>query len=375
MNLARLIIASSESSSDFYWATRFQVPDPMIFIEHRGRKLLVASDLEYSRAKKEAQVDEVLSHSDYERKLKKIGREKPVEADVLDQVLRDLKVRMLEVPASFPFRMAEILRRRGYRLMPVPDPFFPEREIKTPEEKKWITQALRITEQGIEAAITVLESSVAKKTYLEWNGTTLTSEILRRVIELKMMELGAVGRHTIVAGGKQAADPHCRGTGPLKPNETIVLDVFPRSTETGYHGDITRTVVKGRASDKLRKMYEAVRKAQEAGIRTVRAGIDGSEVHNKVAASLEAAGFKTQTLKGKPQGFIHSTGHGLGLDVHEAPRVSARAGQMLKKGHIVTVEPGLYYEDLGGIRIEDVVAVTATGCEVLTKIGKTLEIP
>lgn len=372
MTTARLIIAGSEQCADLYWATHFYVPDPIIYLEHKGRKILLASDLEVSRAKKEADVDRVLSSSDYERKIKKSGKKRS-EGDVIDLVLRERGIKTLVVPSYFPLRQAEILRQRGYRIAPAPDPFFPKREIKTQEEKRNITQALRATEAGIQAAIDVLKKSKVKSGKIYRNGSMLTSESLRQVIEMKMMECGALGQHTIVACGKQAADPHCRGSGPLYANQTIVLDVFPKSMASGYYGDITRTVLKGRASDTLKRMYAAVKKAQETGIKAVRAGVDAAEVHGEVQKTLDASGFKTGTIDGKPQGFIHSTGHGLGLDIHESPRVS-RLSNRLRAGHVVTVEPGLYYEKLGGIRIEDVVYVTKKGCEVLTRIPKIFEI-
>jgi Xaa-Pro aminopeptidase len=369
---ARLIVASSEQCADLYWATRFYVPDPITFIEYKGRKILVASDLEVSRAKREADADVVISQSAVEKRLRDGGR-KIRPGDVLDSILREKGIRHLLVPSYFPLQQAENLKRRGYKLEVVPDPFFPGREIKTTEEKKYITAALRATEAGIQAGIEALKKSKVKNGRIYRNGSAFTSEALRRIIEMKMMERGALGQHTIVACGKQAADPHCRGTGPLYANQTIVLDVFPKHMATGYHGDITRTVVKGRASETLKKMYSAVKKSQEAGIQAIRNGVDAAHVHSQVSHVLEGAGFKTGLIGGKPQGFIHSTGHGLGLDIHESPRVS-RLSNTLRAGHVVTVEPGLYYERLGGIRIEDVVYVTKKGCEVLTRIPKVFEI-
>lgn len=370
---ARLIIGSSEQYADLYWATRFYVPDPITFLEHKGRKILIASDLEVSRARKEADADLVVSQSAVEKRLRKNGR-KIRPGVVLDAILRERRIKRLQVPSYFPIQQAELLKKRGYKLEVVPDPFYPGREIKTLEEKKHITRALRATEAGIEAAINVLRKARIKKGKIYWNGSTLTSESLRQVIETTMMEHGALGQHTIVACGRQAADPHCRGTGPLYANQTIVLDVFPKSMTTGYHGDITRTVVKGRASEALKKMYAAVKQSQEAGIKAIRHGVDAAQVHGEVSKSLEKAGFKTGILDGKPQGFIHSTGHGLGLDIHESPRIS-RLSNTLRTGHVVTVEPGLYYEKLGGIRIEDVVYVTRKGCNVLTRLPKVFEIP
>ncbi len=369
---AHLIIASSDASADLFWATRFYTPDPIVYLEHRGKKILVASDLELSRARREAEVDLVLPVSRYESRLKKSLRKRR-EGDLLDVILRERRIRSLEVPADFPLRQAEILKKRGYAVRTAQGLFYPERQIKSAREKSFIVQTLRATEEAIRTAIEVLRRSKIKGGKIYRNGTMLTSEGLRRVIESTLMEQGALGQHTIVSCGRQSADPHCRGTGPLTANQPIVLDVFPKSVTTGYYGDITRTVLRGRASETLQKMYAAVRRGQEAGIAMIRDGANGSKVHQAVATAMEKAGFKTETVRGRPQGFIHSTGHGLGLEIHEPPRIGRLPGR-LKKGNIVTVEPGLYYEDLGGIRIEDVVFVTRTGCDILTKIPKVFEI-
>lgn len=372
-NTARLIIAGSEECSDLYWATKFYVPDPIIFLEHKGKKILFASDLEVNRARKEAQVDEVLSLTEYDQKLKKKGVKRQ-QGDVLNLILKERKIKRLRVPFYFSLRQAEILRKYHYQVESLPPPFYPERQIKTLEEKKNIQESIRATEAGIQAAFDTLKKSIIKNGMIYYKGKLLTSEELRKIIEVTILENGALGQHTIVACGKQAADPHCRGFGPLYAHQPIVLDVFPKSIRTGYYADITRTVLKGHAPDALKKMYRAVREAQENGIRTIRAGINAAKVHKVVRETLDKSGFKTETKNGKPQGFIHSTGHGLGLDIHEPPRVS-KLKTILKKGMVVTVEPGLYYEDLGGIRIEDDVFVTDGGREVLSGISKIFEIP
>lgn len=369
--LNRLIIADSEHCADLLWATRFFVPDPVFYMEVRGKKILIVSDLELSRAKKEARVHQVLSLSWYLKKLQRAGKPKVTSLDILDAVLRERRVRKLTVPSYLGIKEANFLRKRGYRLE-IQDPFFPERALKTQEEKKQITASLRATEAGISEAIAALRKSRIKQGKIYYQGKILTSERLKSIINVKMMSLGFVGHKTIVAGGKQGADPHCTGYGPLPAHQPIVIDVFPRSEKTGYFGDITRTVLKGKASPQLKKMYQAVRAAQENGIKAIHHGVDAATVHARVQQTLDAAGFKT-TNNGKPEGFIHSTGHGLGLDIHEFPRVS-KLKETLKVGHVVTVEPGLYYQKLGGIRIEDVVYVTAKGCEVLTKIPKIFEI-
>lgn len=372
-NTARFLIASSETSADLFWATQFHVPDPIVYFEYKGKKYLVASDLEVGRAQKEASVDHVLSYSDYDEKVKLSGSKRRA-GDVIAKILKEKGIRTLLVPSYFPLGSAENLRSFGFKVTPQPDPFYPERQHKTLEEKKNIIEAIRATEAGILEAMRVLKVSKIKSGKIVYQNKVLTSENLRRIIEIKMLENNALGQHTIVACGRQAADPHCRGTGPLYAHQTIVLDVFPKSIRTGYYGDVSRTVLKGSASDEILRMYEAVKDSQAGGVKTVKHGIDAAIVHKKVSAILEERGYKTFVHNGKPQGFIHSTGHGLGLDIHEAPRVS-RLSNILEKGMVVTVEPGLYYENLGGVRIEDDVYVTQGGCENLVKIPKNFVIP
>jgi len=187
------------------------------------------------------------------------------------------------------------------------------------------------------------------------------------------MENNCVGSHTIVASGNQGCDPHQEGTGPVWANQSLIVDVFPRSGDTFYYADITRTFVKGKATQALKAQYEAVKVAQEKGIHMVAPGIDGKAVHQAIQQEMEGRGFLTERRKGTMVGFFHGTGHGLGLDVHEPPRVNATS-HILKKGEVVTVEPGLYYPGVGAVRIEDLLVVTPGGNQNLTVYPKKLEI-
>jgi Xaa-Pro aminopeptidase len=201
----------------------------------------------------------------------------------------------------------------------------------------------------------------------------LTSERLRTVIEQAVLAAGGIPAHTIVAGGVQGCDPHEQGHGPLRANQAIILDIFPRSARTGYFGDITRTVVRGRAGAELRRQWHVVKEGQEVAFRMLRAGAEGSVVHGAILELFEAEGFKTGFNGKRMQGFFHGTGHGLGLEIHEPPRVSPLP-QRLEQGNVVTVEPGLYYPRTGGVRLEDVVVIGARGSRNLTRFPKFLEI-
>ena len=187
------------------------------------------------------------------------------------------------------------------------------------------------------------------------------------------MGFECVAQHTIAACGKDAVDPHNEGNGHFRANEPIVLDVFPQSSKTRYFADITRTVVKGRASEKAKKMYQAVLEGQEIAFRKIKDGADGQAIHQEITRYFDQNGFSTGEKDGRLQGFFHGTGHGVGLEVHEPPRIS-NAQCILKTGMVVTVEPGLYYLDAGGIRLEDVVAVGGVGVRNLTRSSKELEI-
>jgi len=372
---ARLIYSASESDANMLWATGFFAPDPFIFVEKRGKRYLVMSDLEMDRARDQAHVDKVLSYTSYVRRLLSEGGPQPPVADVISEVLSDLKITAVDVPTTFPLGLGDALRQRRIQVTPTPDPFWAKREYKTIDEVRNIRLSLEAAEKGIEAGIGAIRRTVIKKDErLLLDGTPLTSEILKQIINTTIMSLGFVPSHSIVASGNQCVDPHNEGSGPILANTSIIMDIFPRSQKTGLFGDISRTVVRGKASDRLKAAYRCVEEGQKIGFRRIRNGVDAFEIHAEIQRHFEKKGFSTGMIDGRMQGFFHGTGHGLGLDIHEAPGINSRHHTILKTGHVVTVEPGLYYTDMGGVRLEDVVLVTRTGCENLVRIPKNLEV-
>ena len=183
-------------------------------------------------------------------------------------------------------------------------------------------------------------------------ATRIKVGFLELMINVSLMRSGCIAAHTIISCGKQCVDPHNQGSGPLLAHESIVMDVFPHSSKSRYYADITRTFVRGKASEKLKKMYRAVMAGQDIAFKRIRDGADGAKIHDAISRYFEQLGFKTGEIGGRMQGFLHGTGHGLGLDIHEPPRIS-RGRDILRAGEVVTVEPGLYYLDAGGVRIED----------------------
>jgi Xaa-Pro aminopeptidase len=351
-----------------YYATHFLAPDAFVFVWARDEKILLMSDLEVDRARAQANVDTVLPVRMYEERAKAAGIERPTVVDAVCVFLGERRIQRIVVPGSFPIEHGDALRARGIEVQVRREPFLEERLVKTPAEVECILKAMRRTEAALDAAINAVRESDVVDGVLRWRGTALTSEAVKRLIAGRLLDDG-----TIVACGEAACDPHNEGTGPLRAGEAIIIDVFPRDEDSRYFADITRTVVKGRAPERLRQMYRAVAEGQECAFRSIRDGADGGAVHREVQATLEKQGFQTGEANGRMQGFFHGTGHGLGLEVHELPRVS-KVPATLRTGNVVTVEPGLYYSGVGGVRIEDVVVVTERGCTNLTAYPKTLEV-
>ncbi len=371
-NPTRLIVADSERDADMLYATRMFVPDPFIFLEQNGKRTVVLSDLEIDRGRKQAQADEILPLSQFEREVQGNSKKAPPFEKILSHFLQSRGVRSAIVPASFPLGYAEELARNNIRLQTTNGLFWPEREAKTEDELRLMRRACSITEKGMARAMEVLAACKARRNKrLDWFGQVLTSELLRAEIDSAVLRAGGSPANTIVAGGDQACDPHERGSGPLYADSLIIIDIFPRDAKSGYFGDMTRTVVRGRASDEQRRLWETVREGQALALKKMKPGVDGLTLHNEVKQFFADRGFPTEVRNGRQVGFFHGTGHGLGLEIHEFPRFQKT---VLKQGQVLTVEPGLYYPGLGGVRIEDVAALTDTGIRVLSRFEKRLEI-
>ena len=374
-----LVIGAPEHDADAYHLSGFLAPDAVICLRAAGKTYLAVSSLEYGRAEKEAPVDRLISHdelgiADLARELKSGARAYAAAvANLLDEL--GALGTPVAVPPDFGVVYADELRARGVPITPEGKLFDGLRRAKTQGEIEHIQKTQEAVEAACAHAVGILEEAeVVKDGTLEWRGETLTSEGLRGEIDVELLRRGCSADGTIVAGGAQGADPHERGHGPLKAGESIIVDIFPVDLSTRYYSDMTRTFVKGEPNEGLQKMYDAVLESQEAALSMVKAGVNGKDVHNKVAEVLHEAGYKTNVHdqeKGKPltEGFFHGTGHGVGLEIHEAPRVSL-ANDELIPGDVISIEPGVYDPKIGGVRIEDLVVVTEDGCRNLTEFPK-----
>jgi Xaa-Pro aminopeptidase len=360
-----LLYASTDRSADALYFGGVEVPDAFIAFGYGSERVAVLSRLEIARVRREGCFDTCLSLEEWQEAVKKKGG-KGTTAEVIALIAREWGIEGFEIGYDFPAGLANQLAGAGVALQVVEGPLFPGREFKADIEAEAIREGNAASAAGfrvVEKTLRKAEIGRGRKLYFE--GKVLTSERLRHLIDVACLERGAVASGTIVAGGDQACDPHCRGSGPLRADELIIVDIFPRVSKTGYHGDMTRTYLKGRASEAQRALYATVFEAQQEALSQFRAGRSGLKIYRSVCAHFEAKGYRTEVIKGTPVGFFHGLGHGLGLEVHEGPRVSAVKSR-LKKGQVITVEPGLYYPGLGGVRIEDVVRVTSGEPELLS---------
>jgi len=358
--------AASSKDANLYYLTSFLADDPFLFVRTGEQSVLVISSMEKARALKSSSVDSVLTREDFQKDSPEtdVDRATP---NLITSVLKECKIKLLGVNADFPIGLADELRRTGFEIVPISGSIEHLRSVKTAGELKLMTQVQRASEKALATAITILTHSKISGSMLQYKRRVLTSEQLKSAVGKSLIDDACTPQDVIASSGEDSALPHLTGSGPVKANSTIVFDVFPQSVISQYHADMSRTVLRGEAPPELFEMYSAVQEAQNLALKMLRPGISGTEVHIGVADYFEQRGFETDLDNGK--GFIHSTGHGLGLEVHELPLLSKRGG-LLEKGNVVTVEPGLYYPGIGGVRLEDVAVITHNGNRNITQFPK-----
>jgi Xaa-Pro aminopeptidase len=380
--------SESSKNANMYYLTGFLAPDPFLFLKKvDGDPLIVINQMELPRAKEESKVKDVRSYFDYDyRKIvKSVSDPKTGGMKFIAAVAKkELGTRKpIYVSPNFPVMLSDFLRNEGLKIQPVFDVVEKARETKEPEE----TDAVKSVQDAVEEATSNAIEFIARAE-VGSDGTLffreggkkqkLTAGRVRAVFDHTFADRGCVAEEeTIIACGPKGAVPHYSGDAGdvLKANQPIVLDVFPRSVKRRYVSDMTRTIVKGKASEAVKRMFETVFQVKEAVIDAVKAGVLGSEMQNLCFKIFENAGY--QTVRGGKQiskGYNHGLGHGVGLDVHEGPSMSEFYKHPLEEHNIVTVEPGLYDPDIGGVRIEDIVEVTTKGCTDLTKMKVCLEV-
>lgn len=363
-------------STDLLWRTGFRAPDAFCAVEFSEEKaILLLGDLECERAKKEARsgcrVERLVPFRD---RVKERGEE-VIESSAIVEFLRDHSVGRIILPAGAPVFLYLQLSDAGFEVEVWKEgPFYPQRQIKTPQEVACIEEVQGVVEEVVWDVVELLKRAVISTdgTLRDRRRGKITSESIRSFMNARFVQKNCLATSTIIACGDQAVDPHCDGYGPLYANLPIVLDVYPRSMKHWFWSDMSRTFFKGEPAPEASKTYEAVLDGQLMAIGMIHAGVDGKTIQTAVSELFENRGYLTGVQNGTMQGFFHSVGHGVGLDIHEDPRITIFP-YILPEGSLVTVEPGLYYLGIGGVRIEDLVVVTKDGCRNLTKFPKELK--
>lgn len=336
-------------NANFFYATKFRSSSTMFYlIGVDGTELLILPEMELGRAVRESKVKEIASFEKlgYEEKMKELGNPRKALAEILVDRLKEGRANKVLIPADFPAFLAFELQR-NFEVEVVENPFLKLRAVKRADEIAKIKQNCSILLRVFEKFVNRLN--------LRKN---LTCEFARNFIERELFFFGLIAEDTICSTGKLSADPHELGKGRVEDH--LLVDVFPKNPSTGYYADFTRTILI-RKNSEIEEMLKAVIEAQKKAISMLREGVNGRDVHNAVKDCLKSYGYET---KGG-EGFIHSTGHGIGLEVHEEPRIGDIDVE-LKSGMVVTIEPGLYYKKVGGVRVEDVVLIRKNDCEILT---------
>lgn len=378
-----LFFGDSYRFPDIYHTIRFLAPDPQIVLERDGEIVMLTNALEEGRARKQSRATTIENIDAYgARELK--ATMIPITdatATLIQRFLVAHAATRIAVPEYFPVALADRLRAKGIDLAVI-EGLEQRRRAKRDDEIAALEATQRATEEAWQLGVdAIARADTRPDGTLALDGAALTAERVRGIIERALVERGCLAESTIVAPGKQAADPHVIGSGPLRAREPVVMDIFPQHKETRYYADMTRTVSKGAPPAEIVRMYEVVMRAQEVGIKALRPGITGREVHEIVEDVIFAGGYDTLRVGQKrnvddpvTRGFIHGTGHGVGLEIHEAPSLGRGGSAPLAAGDVVTVEPGIYDPDVGGVRLEDMLVVTADGSRNLTRAPRQLVI-
>jgi Xaa-Pro aminopeptidase len=366
-----VISADSVRSPEMRHEVPLAIGDPFLYLEHEGKRLVVVTSFEVERvqsvgvpaiAPEALGMDELLAQG--------LTREK-MELEVAVRACERLGIISAAVPPSFPLELAERLRAAGIRLEVDRDLFEGRRRAKNDAEQAGVRRAQRAAEAGMARVAELLRaSSPGPDGVLRLDSEPLTSERLRAEAEQAVLASGATGEDLIVAAGAQGAVGHEPGTGPIRAGDPVIADIFPRDRETGCYADMTRTFVVGEPSQELVDYHGLCREALDLTMKEAKPGVRGADLHRLVCELFERHGQPTQLSKQPGEtlrdGFFHSLGHGVGLEVHEAPGLG-RNGAALVPGDVIAVEPGLYRHDRGGCRLEDLLLVTDDGVELLTE--------
>ena len=357
------VVYASSDDADIRYLSRFVVHDPFVFFKRRGQPgVIIVSQMEAERASRESTAA-VMTRT--QAGLIEILKAEKNPWKALAQMIAGQAGKILLVSPNLPAALVRALEEHA-RVIVDEGTVEQMRAKKSRTEIAWMKSVQKSTDNTMALAVSLIARSTVKKGLLYLKGAPLTSEYVRTAVHKQLMDGGCRAVETIISCGEDTALPHAIGSGQLAAHEPIVIDMFPKSETTGYYSDMTRTVSKGEPDEKIREMYAAVQDAKRLAISHIKAGVSGADVYQAVVDFFKDQGYESTT-----RGFVHNLGHGLGLQVHELPTLGA-AGSVLRAGHVITVEPGLYYPGIGGVRLEDMGEVTKKGFSSFTAVSEDL---
>jgi Xaa-Pro aminopeptidase len=368
---AVLIYGDSFRSADMRHAVPLGVPDPFLYAEENGSRYVFSNSMEAGRLR-ELGLFDVHVHEEFgsdELMASGIDR-RELTAQLAVRAVGSLNLKRATVPENFPVWLADRLRAEGVELDVDQDLFDDRRRAKTAAQLEGMRRAQKAAEAAMDACRELLRRSEISGDQLLLDGEQLTVERVKADMNITFAAHDTTADEYIVAPGAQGAVGHDMGSGPILPHTPLIVDIFPRDNASAVYTDMTRTFVVGDVPDDIRRWHGLVKEALDRSTEAIRAGVGGRELFDITCDIFEEAGEPTIRTKTPGEtladGFFHGLGHGVGLEVHEAPGMGLISRKPLVAGDVVTVEPGLYRSGYGGVRLEDIVLVTEDGAEVIT---------
>ena len=373
-----LIYADTFRSPELRQEVPLGIPDPFLYLEKDGVKHIQIGSMEIPRLS-ELGLFELHPGEEYgSDELVRSGLTyAQARAEVVVRAVKGIGITKAVVPETFPLWLADRLRSEGVELTVDAELFDGRRRVKTDAQLAGMRRAQRAAEAGMDTVRDLLRRATGNGDGLVLDGEPLTVERVKSAMSQTFAAHGTTSDDFIVAPGPQGAVGHDMGSGPIRAGVPIVVDIWPRDNESFVFCDMTRTFVVGDVPDDVREWHRLCKEALDRAISEIKDGADGRAIFDGTCEIFEAAGEPTQRTKevGKTlaNGFFHGLGHGVGLEVHEQPGMGLASKLPLKTGDVVTVEPGCYRQGYGGVRLEDLVLVTASGAENLTQYPYDLE--
>ena len=374
-----LIVGDTVRTPELRHEVPLGIPDSFLYAELDGRRVVAISSMESARVDGLGTDLEVHAIEEFGAdELRRSGLDPHSYVNELAaRIARGLGITEATVPRNFPLGIADVLRVGGVELTVDQKLFDDRRRRKSPRELAGIRRAQRAAEAGMAAARDLLRRAERSSGGLALAGEPLTCELVKQHVQAAFLAYGALAQEMIVSHGSQTAIGHDMGSGQISANDVVLLDLFPVDLESSCVADLSRTFVVGDAPDELRDWYRLCREALALAVSEVRPGADGGDIHRLVSKFFAERGFATLLTKPEGEvlldGFYHGLGHGVGLEVHESPSLGM-IGEKLVAGDVITIEPGLYRQGFGGVRVEDLLYVTEDGYELLTDCPYDMEV-